>query len=137
MLKKIKKVPLRIIKNNAGDIIKYLEKKNKYFNKFGEVYFSKIKKGHIKGWNLHKRYTCNIFVIKGEMEFLICNNSKKEKIKKIKLSLNKNNNLIIKPNNWFSFSSSSKKKEAIFLNLTDGFHSLNEILKKPINKIKS
>ena len=71
------------------------------------------------------------------MEFLICNNLKRGKIKKIKLSLNKNNTLIIKPNNWFIFRSTSKKNEAIFLNLTDGYHLSREILKKPINKFKN
>ena len=75
--------------------------------------------------------------LKGELEFLICNNSKKGKIKKVKLSLNKNNCIIIKPNNWFSFRSISREKEAIFLNLTDGFHSSRELLKKPIYKFKN
>ena len=102
-----------------------------------EIYINKIKPNVLKGWNLHKKYTCNIFLIKGDLEFLICRNSKKGKIKKIRLSLNKINHLIIKPNNWFCFRSTSKKREAIFMNLTNGFHSSRELLKKPADKFKS
>ena len=124
-----------IIKNSNGSILKLIKLKIKSIKK--EIYINKINPNVVKGWNLHKKFTCNIFLIKGDMEFLICNNLKRGKIKKIKLSLNKNNNLIIKPNNWFSFRSTSKKNEAIFLNLTDGHHSSREILKKPINKFKN
>ena len=41
MLQRIKKIPLQIIKTKEGDIIKYLDKGKKYFNKFGEIYFQK------------------------------------------------------------------------------------------------
>jgi hypothetical protein len=124
-----------IIKNSNGSILKLIKFKIK--SKKKEIYINKINPNVVKGWNLHKRYTCNIFLIKGDMEFSICNNFKRGKIKKIKLSLNKNNNLIIKPNIWFSFRSTSKKNEAIFLNMTDGHHSSREILKKPINRFKN
>ena len=126
MLKKIKKVPLRIIKNNAGDIIKYLEKKNKYFNKFGEVYFSKIKKGHIKGWNLHKKTYCLITVPYGTVNFVFKDykmiNTRKIIISDISPSL-----LVIPPNIWFKFS--TKKKYSIIVNLIDRLHSNSETKK--------
>ena len=125
----------KILKNSKGKILK-LFKINKNSTK-KEIYINTINANVIKGWNLHKKYTCNIFLIKGEIEFLICNELKKEKINKVRLSLNKNNNLIIQPNNWFSFRSVSKKKEAIFLNIIDGFHSTSELLKMPINKFKN
>ena len=51
-LKIIKK---KIIKNSKGDIIKYINKKDRIFKKFGEAYFSEIKKNKIKGWNLHNK----------------------------------------------------------------------------------
>ena len=129
------KKKFEIIKNSNGSILKLIKLKTKSIKK--EIYINKINPNVIKGWNLHKKYTCNIFLIKGELEFLICNNSKKGKIKKVKLSLNKNNCIIIKPNNWFSFRSVSREKEAIFLNLTDGFHSSRELLKKSIYKFKN
>ena len=41
MLNKIKKIPLKKIETKEGDIIKYIDKEKKYFNKFGEIYFFK------------------------------------------------------------------------------------------------
>ena len=129
MLKKIKKIPLKVIKNNAGDIIKYLEKKNKYFKKFGEVYFSKIKKGYVKGWNLHKKTYCLITVPYGTVNFVFKDykmiNSKKITISDISPIL-----LVIPPNIWFKFS--TKKKYSIIVNLIDRAHSNTETKKHPI-----
>ncbi len=129
MLKKIKKIPLKVIKNNAGDIIKYLEKKNRYFNKFGEVYFSKIKKGHVKGWNLHKKTYCLITVPYGTVNFVF-KDYKMINTKKIILSDISPSLLVIPPNIWFKFS--TKKKYAIIVNLIDRLHSNTETKKFPI-----
>ena len=56
----LKKINIKIFKNKKGDLIKYLSSKDRFFKKFGEIYFSEIKKGQVKGWNLHKRYKCKI-----------------------------------------------------------------------------
>ena len=64
----------KIIKNQKENIIKYLSKKDKIYKGFGEVYFSEIKKNKIKGWNLHKKYTCIITVPVGNVEFTVLSN---------------------------------------------------------------
>lgn len=43
-LSKIKIIKLDVYKNSKGDLIKYLNCQNKYFKKFGETYFTEIKK---------------------------------------------------------------------------------------------
>ena len=129
MLKKIKKIPLKVIKNNAGDIIKYLGNKNKYFHKFGEVYFSKIKKGYVKGWNLHKKTSCLITVPYGTVNFVF-KDYKMVYTKKISISDISPSLLVIPPNIWFKFS--TKKKFAIIVNLIDRLHSDDEKKKIPI-----
>ena len=43
-LDQIKVIKLKIIKNSKGDLLKYLDRKNKYFKKFGETYFNEIKR---------------------------------------------------------------------------------------------
>ena len=65
-LKKIKK---KIMKNSKGDILKYVNKKDYFFKKFGEIYFNEIKLNKRKGWNLHKKNTCIISIIYGKVEF--------------------------------------------------------------------
>ena len=73
-LKKIKIIPLKISKNIKGDILKYLEKNNKYLKKFGEIYFTEIKKNKTKGWNFHKKNQCLITVPFGKVKFTFAKN---------------------------------------------------------------
>ena len=40
----LKKIDLKIVKNIKGDVVKIIDKNNKSFKGFGEIYFSKIKK---------------------------------------------------------------------------------------------
>ena len=102
MLNKIKKIPLKKIETKEGDIIKYIDKEKKYFNKFGEIYFSKIKKGHVKGWNLHKRTRCYLTVPYGSISFVFKYLNMK-KYKKIRINDANPQLLIIPKNIWFKF----------------------------------
>ena len=38
----IKQLPAKCIKNNKGDLLKFISKKNLYFKSFGEIYFNEI-----------------------------------------------------------------------------------------------
>ena len=44
----IKIISLPKIKNNKGDILKFLSKKSYFFKKFGEIYFSEINQNKTK-----------------------------------------------------------------------------------------
>ena len=68
-VKSIKVLKVKRIKNYKGDIIKFISKKDKGFKKFGEIYFSEIKKNKTKGWNFQKD-TCLLIVPLGKVEFL-------------------------------------------------------------------
>ena len=37
------------------------------FDEFGEIYFSKVNPGIVKGWHLHKEMTLNYLLITGEI----------------------------------------------------------------------
>ena len=47
-VKSIKVLKGKRIKNFKGDIIKFISKKDKLFKRFGEIYFSEIKKTKLK-----------------------------------------------------------------------------------------
>ena len=68
-LKRIKVTKLKILKNQKGDLLKYLTKKDKYFKSFGEIYFNEIKKNQVKGWNFHKKCQCLLSVPYGRVQF--------------------------------------------------------------------
>jgi dTDP-4-dehydrorhamnose 3,5-epimerase-like enzyme len=128
--KKIKILTLKSIKNPKGDILKYLSKDSKYYKKFGEIYFSEIKKNKKKGWNLHKSNSCFIAVPYGKVEFFI-QKDKKKIIKKVILSKKNYKLLIIPKGYWFSFKSLCNI--SIIANSLEQIHQDKETRKKPIN----
>ena len=129
MIKGLKVLRLKKIKNPLGDITKYVSKKDYFFKKFGEVYFSDIKKNKEKGWNLHTISTCLMSVASGEVVFTFCD-YKFKKRKKIKVSKKNNKLLIVPPNVWFKFKSSSNNSSIV--NLINNVHNDNETKKKPL-----
>ena len=46
---------LKIIENEKGNVIKYFSINSKYYNKFGEVYFSEIKKIRLRHGKCKKK----------------------------------------------------------------------------------
>jgi len=130
MKNKVIKIKLKSIISPAGNIIKYLSKKDRYFKQFGEIYFNQVKKGYVKGWNLHKESTCLISVVYGSVEFTTMDYYKKNK-KKYVLKSSKPSLLIIPPKKWFKFK--SLDKISMISNLINKVHSPNETLKLSLN----
>jgi len=130
-VKSVKIIKNKVFRNKKGNLVKYISKKNKFFIKFGEIYFNEIKKGNKKGWNLHKKNNCLIICVYGKVEFILIDKRKREK--KITLSSNTGKILKIPPKVWFAFK--SIKKISILANLIERPHQDSEVIKK--NKIKN
>ena len=126
----------KIIPNRKGDIIKFINKNSKDFSRFGEIYFSEVKKNKTKGWNIHYRYQCILAVPFGEIDFSFFNpTSKKKNIRKIVISKKNNYSIVVPPGTWFSFKSNVKL--SIVTNLLSGIHDNKESDKSNIiNGIK-
>ena len=129
MFKKIKIINLKVIPSKAGSITKYLNKNDKYYDRFGEIYFNNIKKGFEKGWNLHKKSHCYLYVPFGSVTFTIMDKLKKNK-KKITIKQLNPKLLIIPPNFWFKFKSNTIY--SIIVNFTNYPHSKKEVSKLSI-----
>ena len=63
--------PLRQIPDERGKIMHMLRVDDPYFEKFGEIYFSTVYPGVIKGWHLHKEMTLNYAVIQGTIKLVL------------------------------------------------------------------
>ena len=133
----VKNITAKVFKNQKGDLIKFISKKNLHFKSFGEIYFNEINYKKKKGWIKHKRNQCIFTVAYGEIDFKLIDDRKKSKTfgseNNIKLNKKKHSILIIPPGIWFSFT--TLKKKSILVNLINSVHSDNEILKS--KKIKS
>ena len=128
-LSKIKTIKLKISSNPKGDVLKYLTRKNKYFKKFGEVYFTEIKKNKIKGWNFHKKCWCLLTVPYGKVKFTFAKNINTKK-KIIIIGRENYSIIVVPPRIWFNFI--SIKKISLVVNTLNEVHNKNETLKIPI-----
>jgi dTDP-4-dehydrorhamnose 3,5-epimerase len=63
--------PLRQIIDERGKIMHMLRRDAKVFQDFGEIYFSCVYPGAIKGWHLHKHMTLNYAVPHGHIKFVL------------------------------------------------------------------
>lgn len=63
--------PLSQILDERGKVMHMLRCDSKVFQQFGEIYFSCIYPGAIKGWHIHKRMTLNYAVPHGNIKFVL------------------------------------------------------------------
>ena len=63
--------PLGIIPDERGMILKMLRSDDKDYKGFGEMYFSTIYPGVVKGWHIHKKMTLNYAVIHGMIKLVL------------------------------------------------------------------
>jgi dTDP-4-dehydrorhamnose 3,5-epimerase len=63
--------PLRQIPDERGKIMHMLRCDDPHFEAFGEIYFSVVYPGAIKGWHLHKQMTLNYAVVSGMIKFVL------------------------------------------------------------------
>tara|TARA_B100001029_G_C15045893_1_gene447099 strand:+ start:857 stop:1270 length:414 start_codon:yes stop_codon:yes gene_type:complete len=122
---KIKIFKNKIKKNKKGNLVKFVSKKNIFFNKFGEIYFNHIKFKKTKGWNKHKKNNCLIQCIYGKIKFHLIDSEGNER--KIVLKSNSGKILKIPPKVWFSFQSLSNN--SIIANMIENCHSDKEVTK--------
>jgi dTDP-4-dehydrorhamnose 3,5-epimerase len=64
-------VPLRRIPDERGTIFHMLRSTDSHFVQFGEIYFSTIYKGVVKGWHKHREMTLNYACIFGRIKLVL------------------------------------------------------------------
>jgi dTDP-4-dehydrorhamnose 3,5-epimerase len=63
--------PLKQIPDERGKVMHMLRNDDPFFERFGEIYFSYVFPGIIKGWHLHKEMTLNYAVISGMIKLVL------------------------------------------------------------------
>lgn len=62
--------PLRRIPDERGAVFHMLREDSPAFERFGEIYFSTVYPGVVKGWHLHQEMTLNYAVPVGMIKFV-------------------------------------------------------------------
>lgn len=63
--------PLQQIFDERGKVMKMLSREDSVFREFGEIYFSTVYPGAIKGWHIHKHMLLNYAVLQGHIKFVM------------------------------------------------------------------
>ncbi len=71
MIEGVKVKPLRQISDERGKVMHMLRADDKDFVSFGEIYFSTVFPGAIKGWHVHKKMVLNYAVPAGRIKFVL------------------------------------------------------------------
>lgn len=71
MIEGVKIVPLKRIPDERGTIMHMLKESDPHFVRFGEIYFSTIYRGVIKGWHRHKIMTLNYACVSGRIKLAL------------------------------------------------------------------
>ena len=64
-------VPLRRIPDERGTVMYMLRRTDPHFLEFGEIYFSTIYRGAVKGWHRHRDMTLNYACIHGRVKLVV------------------------------------------------------------------
>ena len=63
--------PLKQIMDERGKVMHMLRNDASHFSSFGEIYFSTVHPGAIKGWHLHTQMILNYSVPQGAIKFVL------------------------------------------------------------------
>lgn len=117
---------LMVFENELGGVKHMLKKQWPEFKDFGEVYFSTINPGVVKGWKKHDKTILNYTVPVGNVKVVVYDNNKNSssfgKVQEVLLGESNHILLTIPPNVWYSFASLNDEK-AMICNLINIEHS--------------
>lgn len=71
MIENVQIVPLKRIPDERGTILHMLKSTDPHFLQFGEIYFTTIYQGVIKGWHRHREMTLNYACIEGRIKLVL------------------------------------------------------------------
>lgn len=81
MIDGVEIIPLKQICDERGKVMHMLRNDAPHFDKFGEIYFSLVYPGVVKGWHIHEKMTLNYAVVKGMIKVVLYDDRKDSKTK--------------------------------------------------------
>lgn len=126
-VKVLKKIP-----DDRGTIMKMMEVCDPEFKGFGEIYFSKIYPGFVKGWHLHEEAILNYAVITGIIRLVLYDDRENSKTRGVlqEIYMGDDNYCLVQmpPRIWNGFQCIGPK-EAIVADLITIEHS-KDVMKR-------
>jgi dTDP-4-dehydrorhamnose 3,5-epimerase len=99
--------PLKIITGESGSVMHALKNHETAYHGFGEVYFSTVEPGYVKGWKKHTKMLLNIIVPSGAIHFVLYDDRGDspsfQTIQEVSLSTENYQRLTVPPGVWMAF----------------------------------
>lgn len=70
-IKGVRITPLIRIPDERGQVMRMLRADDRYFERFGEIYFSMVYPGKIKAWHIHSVMTLNYALVTGRINLVL------------------------------------------------------------------
>ena len=104
-------VPLRRIADERGAVFHMLKATDPHFAGFGEVYFSSVYPGVVKGWKRHRRITAHYACILGEVTVAIYDDrdgsATQNELMELSIGPDRYALVVIPPGVWHGFQGAS------------------------------
>jgi len=71
MIEGVQVIPLRRIPDERGTVFHMLRRTDPHFLEFGEIYFSSVYRGVVKGWHRHREMTLNYACVWGRIKLVV------------------------------------------------------------------
>ena len=111
MIDGVQVIPLRRIPDERGTIFHMLRSTDPHFRQFGEIYFSTVYMGAIKGWHKHVDMTLNYVCIHGRIKEVLyddrADSPTKGEVMEVFLGPDNYSLLIVPPGVWNGFKGMS------------------------------
>jgi dTDP-4-dehydrorhamnose 3,5-epimerase len=105
-------VPLKRIPDERGTIFHMLKRTDPHFVEFGEIYFSSVFRGVVKGWHRHREMTLNYACVFGRVKVVIyddrAGSSTRGELVEVVLGPDNHSLVIIPPGLWNGFKGMSE-----------------------------
>ena len=126
----VKIIPLHRIPDDRGMVMHMLRSDDPHFLKLGEIYFSMVYPGAVKGWHLHTLMSLNYTVVVGNILLVIYDDRKESPssgvVQEIFLGEDQYSLVQIPPNLWNAFKGLGNER-SIVANCSTHPHDLREI----------
>jgi dTDP-4-dehydrorhamnose 3,5-epimerase len=131
--------PLKVIRDERGQVMHMMRADDGVFKCFGEVYFSVINPGVIKGWKRHLRKTQHFAVPRGDIRLVIyddrLHSQTKDEIQEILVGEKDYKLIRIPPMVWYGFACEGKDP-AMIVNCCDIAHDPAESEIVPLEDLR-
>jgi dTDP-4-dehydrorhamnose 3,5-epimerase len=117
MIDGVQVIPLRRIPDERGTIFHMLRRTDPHFIEFGEIYFSTVYQGVVKGWHRHREMTLNYACISGRVKLVLYDDREgsttRGELMEIFLGPDNHSLVIIPPEVWNGFKGMSPEPGVI------------------------